>query len=113
MGMSLVTFSQTFGGSIFLTLTQTIFGHGLDSGLQQYAPSVNVQTVITAGATAFRQAVEPGEIDGVVKAYNLAINHIFYLAVGTAVGVFIFSWGIGWHKIDKEKKKNNNNTPEA
>jgi hypothetical protein len=109
VGMSLVVFSQTFGGSLFLTFAQTIFGHSLISGLKKYAPAVDPQTVITAGVTSIREAVKPEEIVGVVEAYNLAINHNFYLAAGASVGTFVFAWGMGWYSIKKKKTV----TPEA
>jgi hypothetical protein len=101
--MSLVVFSQTFGGTLFLTFAQTIFSHSLISGLKKYAPTVDPHTVITAGVTSIRKVLKPEEIVGVVDAYNLAINHEFYLAAGASVGAFLFSWGIGWHSIKKKK----------
>jgi hypothetical protein len=101
--MSLVVFSQTFGGTLFLTFAQTVFSHGLVTGLQKYAPTVNTQTVVTAGATAIRDVVGPEEVAGVLEAYNLAINDNFYLAAGAAVGLFVCSWGMGWHSIKKKK----------
>lgn len=101
--MSLVVFSQTFGGTIFLTIAETIFSHGLISGLEKYAPTVDVQTVVAAGATAIREVVKPEEVAGVLEAYNLAINHDFYLAAGAALGILVCCWGMGWHSI-KEKK---------
>jgi hypothetical protein len=101
--MSLIVFSQTFGGTLFLTFAQTIFSHSLKSGLKQYAPTVDPQTVITAGVTSIRKVLEPDQIAGVVEAYNFAINHEFYLAAGTSVGAFVFSLGIGWRSIKKKK----------
>lgn len=107
--MSLIVFSQTFGGSLFLAFAQTIFSHSLVSGLKSYAPTVDAQIVIAAGATGIRHTVKPGEIMGVLEAYNVAINHCFYLAAGAAVGTFVFAWGMGWHRITKKKVV----TPEA
>jgi hypothetical protein len=101
--MSIVVFSQTFGGTIFLTFAQFIFSHGLVNGLKKFAPTVDVQTVIDAGATAVRQVVKPEELTGVLKAYNVAINHAFYLSAGCAVGTLVFCWGMGWHSIKKKK----------
>jgi hypothetical protein len=101
--MSLVVFCQTFGGSLFLTFAQTIFSRSLVDGLKEYAPTVNAQAVITAGATAIQQVVKPDEVPGVLEAYNLAINRDFYLAVGASAGAFLFCWGMGWQSIKKKK----------
>ena len=101
--MSLVAFSYTFGGSLFLTIAQTIFSPSLVDGLKKYAPTVNAEAVITAGATAIQQVVKPEEVLGVLEAYSLAINRNFYLAAGASAGAFLFSWGMGWHSVKKEK----------
>jgi hypothetical protein len=101
--MSLAVFSQTFGGAMFLSFAQTIFSHGLVVGLKEYAPTVDAQTVVTTGATAIRNVIKAEEVAGVVEAYNLAINHNFYLGAGAAVAMFVCSWGMGWHSIKKKK----------
>jgi hypothetical protein len=103
VGMALVGFSQSFGGALFLTFAQIIFSHSLVSGLAEYAPTVDAKAVVAAGATLFRQVVKPEQIPGILEAYSKAINHDFYLSAGLAVGMFIFSWGIGWHKVSKKK----------
>ena len=103
--MALMMFSQTFGGALWLSIAETIFSRGLLDGLRQFAPAVNAQAVVAAGATGFRQIISPADVLGVLRAYALAVDRVFYLAVGVSVGAFAFSWGIGWRKIKKEKKK--------
>ena len=53
---ALAVFSQQFGGAIFLSLAQVIFGTSLRNNLAIYAPNTNVDAVIAAGATARRGA---------------------------------------------------------
>ena len=103
IGMSLVVFSQTFGGSLFLTFAENIFNHGVASGLERFAPTVDPQTVLRAGASAVREILDANKISGVLEAYNLAINHTFYLAAGAAAGTFAFCWGMGWRKVSKKE----------
>ena len=100
--MALVVFTQTFGGAIFLTFAQTVFSKSLVDALAHFAPSVDAQTVISAGATSIHRVVKPGEIFGVLEAYNQAVNHVFYLVAGASVSTFILSWGIGWFNIKKK-----------
>lgn len=101
--MSLVVFAQTFGGSIFLTCAEIIFSSGLISGLAQYAPSVDAQAVISAGATAFRQFVEPEQVAGVSEAFCLGVGRIYYLALGGAAATLFFCWGMGWRRVSKKR----------
>lgn len=60
------------------------------------------QVIIQAGATAYRDVIPKDQVQNVVTAYNLAINHCFYLAAGLAAGVMVFVWGMGWKKIGKK-----------
>jgi hypothetical protein len=109
VGMSVIVFCQSFGGTLFLTFAQTVFSQGLLNGLDRFAPEVDVQRLVVSGASAFRQIIEPDQISGVEEAYNLAINHVFYLAAGSSVAAFVFSFGMGWTDIRKKKVI----TPEA
>jgi hypothetical protein len=103
VGVSLLVFCQTFGGAIFLAFAQTIFSHGLDSGLAKYAPTVNAESVIEAGATAIRHVVTSEQLPGVLEAYSVAVDHAFYLSTACASAWFCFSWGMGWYSVKKKK----------
>src|SRR5882672_9616298 len=103
VGMTLLIFGQTFGGALFLALAQTVFGHSLVDHLKDHAPTVDPQTVIAVGATAFRKVVRPDQIVGVLESYNLALNDVFFLSTGAAVGTFIFALGMGWVDIRKKE----------
>ncbi|KOS46690.1 hypothetical protein ACN38_g2363 [Penicillium nordicum] len=99
LGISLAIFGQTFGGSLFLNFANLVFGSGLSTGLSECAPAVDRQAVTAAGATAFRDVVSKKNLQGVLSAYSLAVDHTFYLAVGASVSTFVFAFGMGWRKI--------------
>jgi hypothetical protein len=101
--MSLVVFSQSFGGALFLAFAQTAFSNGLKDALPKFAPNVSAQAVIAAGATSIREVVSKADLDGVLLAYSHALSHVFYLAMGAAIGCFIFCWGMGWKSVKKAK----------
>jgi hypothetical protein len=111
--MSILVFSQTFGGAVFLAIAQLIFSHGLISGLHEYAPTVNPDIVINAGATAVRSAVSAENLPAVLEAYMVGIDRVFYLSTGAAGAVFLFSLGMGWKSIKKDKKINSLTTAPA
>ncbi|KAL8832019.1 MAG: hypothetical protein Q9170_005052 [Blastenia crenularia] len=104
VAMAILVFSQTFGGSLFLALSQTAFTNGLSSALHDFAPDVDVQTLLEAGAAKIRDVVQDGSLHGVLLAYSKAISYVFYLCTGVAVGTFIFVWGMGWKNVKKVKK---------
>lgn len=71
--------------------------------MSTFAPSVSVETVIAAGASAFRDVVPKAELVGVLFAYNQAVQHVFYLAAGAAAATLLFCWGMGWKSVKKVK----------
>ncbi|KAL3464600.1 major facilitator superfamily domain-containing protein [Aspergillus heterothallicus] len=102
--MAILTFSQTFGGSIFLALANVIFSAGLRDQIPRYAPNVNPEEVIAAGATGFREIVAPEDLEGVLKGYAKSVDWVMYLVVGLTVAQFASSWGMGWKDVRKKEE---------
>lgn len=111
ISMSLLSFSQTFGGAVFLTLGATVFTNSLSTELAIYANGVSPEAVIAAGGTGIRQLItDPTQLAGILVAYSKSIDHVFYLSVGCSCACFLCAWGMGWKDIRKQPKKPN--TPE-
>ncbi|KAL4914509.1 major facilitator superfamily domain-containing protein [Aspergillus aurantiobrunneus] len=101
--MAILTFSQTFGGTVFLAAGSVIFSEGLKSQIPVFAPGVDAAEVVAAGATGFRNVVAPGDLQGVLRAYARAVDWVFYLAVALCVVQFFSGFGMGWVDVRKEK----------
>lgn len=86
---------------MFLTFAQVIFSHSLVDGLRRFAPTVDIQTLIDAGAAGLRKVVQPQELPGVIEAYNLSFTREFYLAGFAYMAVLFSAWGMGWHSLKK------------
>ncbi|KAL1854698.1 hypothetical protein Plec18170_004789 [Paecilomyces lecythidis] len=99
---SLVFFFQYLGGAIFLAVGETIFTNGLRASLETYAPNVHAQTIINAGASAVRSAAPEADLPSVLFAYNRALVHTFYLALGGSTASFLTSFGMGWKRIPRK-----------
>ncbi|CZS98682.1 related to MFS multidrug transporter [Rhynchosporium graminicola] len=121
IGTSFLMFIQILGGALSISFAQTIFSNGLKPTLGKYAPDVSPEVVFSVGASAFVSVVEKEQVHGVVKAYNEALNQVFYLAAGTAGVAFFAAWGLGWtnlktvevgRKVDVESMKVDNANPE-
>ncbi len=102
--MAIIIFAQQFGGSVWLAIASTTFNTGLANALAKYAPGVDPKLIATAGATGYRNVIPAASVEGVIKSYNEAVNHDFYIAAGAAVATFFFSWGMGWKSVKKAKK---------
>jgi hypothetical protein len=111
--MAFLIFSQSLSGSIFLSIADTVFTNKLRAWIDQFAPTVNPQIVINAGATGVRQVVSPQDLSGVLAAYAKSCDDVFFLAMAASAAAFLFAWGLGWTDIRKKKNNisniNNNN----
>ncbi|KAJ5818741.1 hypothetical protein N7474_004332 [Penicillium riverlandense] len=103
VAMSVLIFSQTLSGAVFLTFADVIFDNGLRTLVPQYAPSVDPEALIAAGASGIRNVVAGDNLAGVLKAYCASIDHVFYMAAALGVGIFASSWGMGWKDVRKKK----------
>ncbi|KAJ9297656.1 hypothetical protein DTO271G3_4431 [Paecilomyces variotii] len=102
---SQVFFFQYLGGAIFLAVGETIFTNSLRSSLQTYAPKVDAQTIINAGASGVRTTAPSADLADVLLAYNHALVHTFYLALGGSAASFLTSFGMGWQRIPRKAAK--------
>ena len=111
--MAFLMFSQSISGSVFLSIADTVFTNKLRAWIHQFAPTVNPQIVINAGATGVRQVVSPQDLSGVLTAYAKSCDDVFFLATAASAAAFLFAWGLGWTDIRKKKETisniNNNN----
>jgi hypothetical protein len=99
--MAIMSFSQTLGGAVFLAVAQAIFIQALPANLSRYAPAVDAETVIAAGATDFREVVYAQDLPGVLVAYSKSIDRVFYMNIALCVVHFFLSWGVGWKDVRK------------
>ena len=77
VAISLVTFCQMFGSSLFISFGQTAFANSLKTSLVKYAPEIDASKVLNAGATNFRSVVPASSVPGVIIAYNHALTTTF------------------------------------
>jgi hypothetical protein len=103
VGQAFLSFSQLFGIAVGVVIGNTMLGEILRSGLTKYAPDVDAQAVINAGATAYPKVINPADLPGVEYAYAKAATSPLYLASGAAVLAFLSAWGMGWVDIRKKK----------
>lgn len=103
VAMSVLMFFQTLGGAIIITIADTIFNNSLKTAIPRYAPSVNAEMVISAGATAIRDVVSKKDLPNVLLAYSKSFDNVFYFAAGLSFVFFCFAWGLDWKDIRKKK----------
>lgn len=99
----LVVFSQYLGGAVFLSVDEIIFSNSLKHFLPIYAPGVDYEVIVAAGASGFRKVLPPAAIPGVVMAYSKSVNRVLYLGAGAAGLSLLFALGMSFKKIQVSK----------
>ena len=105
VGTAVVAWSQFFGGAIFVAMGQTAFANLLRHSLTQYAPDVDQEIIVEAGATNYAADVPASQQGEVLLAYNQAIVQTYYLAVASAAAAAITAVAMGAAKSKKKAKK--------
>ena len=104
-GTAIVTFSQTLTAAVTLALAQTAFTGLLRHGLSIYAPSVNQEAVLAAGATNYVSVIPASARPAVLAAYNYAITHTYFLSAAMAAVTVFTALGMGWTSVKKKVEK--------
>ncbi|CAG7562878.1 unnamed protein product [Fusarium equiseti] len=102
IAMSILTFSQTFGGAIFVCAANVIFTHELRHELVARLPNIDPDIVIDAGAGAVSEVVDETSLPGVLWSYSKGTRATFLLCVASACVMFFTSFGMGWKDIRKK-----------
>ena len=105
LGLSLVNFFSFLGGSIFVTVSQTLLQNQLVQGLKPIIPNLDPSTLADGGATTLRSMVSKDKLPAVLDVYNDAIRSIWYLTLGLACLIFLASLGMEWKSVKKGKKE--------
>ncbi|KAG0648700.1 MFS acetylaranotin efflux transporter ataA, partial [Hyphodiscus hymeniophilus] len=110
-----VSFFQTLGGALFISVAQTLFQNGLLSGIQKNAPVLDAEVFLHSGATEIRHLLaemnHEDQLDAVLQAYVEGLTHTYWITTACAIVAFVACLGIEWksvkvgHGQDKNKTK--------
>jgi hypothetical protein len=78
-GTAVMMFANYFGGSLFVSLGKTLLSNRLVPALLDFAPMVNVQDLLNAGATGVREVVFEEDLPAVLSAFNQALTQTFVI----------------------------------
>ncbi|TVY38480.1 Efflux pump, partial [Lachnellula occidentalis] len=101
IGTAAVVAFQSLGGAIFVSVGNTILQNSL---LKAVLPGVDIQAVISAGASEFRNTVTAEQLPGLIDVYNKALQKVFIAAIPMAGLAMISALFLEWRKVDEKKK---------
>ena len=99
MVTAFLIFAQTFGCSLALGFSDTIFANTLQKELRNVLSSSTVDSIIAAGGVGFRNQVSASQLPTVISAYLLGIDRVFYLTAAFSAATFFVACGMGWKDI--------------
>ncbi|RFU31646.1 hypothetical protein B7463_g4666, partial [Scytalidium lignicola] len=104
-----VSFFQTLGGAIFISVAQTLFQNGLYDGIRQNDPTLDASIFLNSGATQIRdilrQMGQLDKLDVVLEGYILGLRHTFWVTTACAIAAFCIACGLEWRSVKKGKGK--------
>ncbi|OQD81935.1 hypothetical protein PENANT_c024G01541 [Penicillium antarcticum] len=108
IGLSILTFLQFLGGTVFVTVSQTLLESKLVEGLDGKV-GLDASTIAKGGATSLRHQVPQDKLDFVLKIYSDSLTSVWYLGMALACLVFVASLGFEWKSVKKTKEQNSPN----
>jgi len=103
---ALMTFAQTLGGAVFVSVGQNIFSNLLTHNLERAAPGVSPSLVLSTGATELKNVIDKAFLPEVLIGYNSALARTWFVCVSMAavsiIGVVAVDWRISVKKKPDE-----------
>ena len=100
VGSALVSAFQSLGGAISISVGNTILLNELYAAA---LPGVNIEAVVAAGATGFRDSVPQERIPALLDVYNEALRKVLLIG-GVCSGLaFLTALGLEWRSVKTEK----------
>ncbi|RSL62503.1 hypothetical protein CEP54_005706 [Fusarium duplospermum] len=103
IGISLMFFSQSLGGAVFICIGQSIFVNYLSSGLKAVG-GVNTQAILEAGATALSDLVPSNKLHEVLVVYNDALQKAFVVVVAVSAFMVVPALGMEWRTVKNKQQ---------
>ncbi|KOC17637.1 aflT / aflT / transmembrane protein [Aspergillus flavus AF70] len=104
IGTALIWFVQMLGGALFTSVAQNIFSTHLAENLANLQlPGLDPEAIVGAGATGFRQLVQPEYMDQVLVAYNAALLDVFQVALICSCLSILGAVGIEWRSVKQNR----------
>ncbi|KAJ5971247.1 uncharacterized protein N7479_001165 [Penicillium vulpinum] len=102
IGVSLMFFSQSLGGAVFIAVAQSLFQNYLSAELP-YIQGIDPAKVLAAGATGLVHTVPADKLTEVLIVYNDGLRRSFIVGVAVSCLMIIPALTMEWKTIKKDK----------
>lgn len=101
----MLSYMQTFGGIVMLSIAQNVFLARLTMNLSQEIPGLEPSVIHNSGALGVLNSVSAAERPRVLAGYMGALRQVYYIILALCCVVAVSSLGIEWKSVKKEQKK--------
>ena len=112
IGASLMLFSQTLFGAIFVSVGQNVLDGQLAKRLSDIA-KITPQQIEAAGSTGLFKIIPPQFHNSVLIAYNASLRTCFQVGLVMACLAIIGALGMEWRNVKTEKDKATREEPDG
>lgn len=104
IGAALMQFSQTLGGTVFISVGNNLFDSRLTQNLAKI-PGIDVGSVVATGATDLKSLVPANLIPQVLLGYNGALRATFYLATALSCCTIFGALAMEWKSVKEGQQE--------
>jgi MFS family permease len=97
IGISLIFFAQSLGGSVFLSVDQAIYSNKLSANLGDIA------NLTDSGVTSIQDHVSPQDLPRFLNGYNGAVIDVFRVALAASCACVVASALMEWKSVKAQK----------
>ena len=102
VGITIITFAQQAGGTIFVSVCQGILSNTLSTQLSKSIPNLDIAALSSSGATDLSKLVSADQLPVLLAAYNTAIVNVFYCALALSCLALVSSFFFEWKTVRKQ-----------
>ena len=99
VGASLIVFTQSIGGAMFVSVGETVLETQLVTALALNAPSIDPADVLAAGATGLESAFPADLLPAIILSYNEALTKVFVVCAAMAAYTIIGGLFVEWKSV--------------
>ncbi|PPR05123.1 hypothetical protein CVT24_010379 [Panaeolus cyanescens] len=101
VGIVVITFSQSVGGALGVSIGNSLFVNNLVQNLETLVPSLDPHFVLSLGPTNLVASIAADLLPGVYQSYNSAVVTAFHVSVVASVITVLGALLIEWKKLSK------------
>lgn len=102
IGITLITFAQLAGGSVFVAVSQAILSSTLSTQLSTKIPGFDPADLSATGTTDLSTLVPKDLLPVLLAVYDDAMDNVFYCALALSCVAFVASFFLEWKTMRKQ-----------